>query len=64
MQVWEVGVQRRWGWYTAGLRWRQSWRGLAPVVEAATVVARGRRGCDGEGAACVRAREVGVVMVW
>ena len=39
------------------------WWGLVSVVEAATVVAAGRRGCDGEGAACVRAREMGVTLM-
>ncbi len=64
MRVWEVGVQGRRGWYAAGLRWQQSWRGLAPVIEVATVVARSLHGCDGEGVACVHAREVGVAMMW
>ena len=31
--------------------------------QAATVVAVGRRGCDGEGAACIHAREVGVTLM-
>ena len=32
------------------------------VVKVATVVVRGWSSCDGEGAACICAREVGVVM--
>ncbi len=31
--------------------------------QAATVVAAGRRGCNGEGAACVHTREVGVTLM-
>ena len=31
--------------------------------QAATVVAAGWRSCDGEGAACVHAREVGVTLM-
>ncbi len=51
------------GLYAAGLRWRQLWRGLVSVIEAATVVATGRRGCNGEGVACVCAREMGVTLM-
>ena len=51
------------GLYAAGSRWRQLWRGLVSVVEAAMVVAVGRRGCDGEGAACVCVREMGVTLM-
>ncbi len=47
-----------------GLRWQQLWQCLAPVVKVATVVAWGWCSCDGEGAACIHVREVGVVMVW
>ncbi len=32
-------------------------------VEAATVVATGRHGCDGEGVACVCAKEMGVTLM-
>ncbi len=60
VQVWEVGVQRRWGWYAAGSRWRQSWWGLVLVIEVAMVVVWGQHGCDGEGAACIHMKEVGV----
>jgi len=31
--------------------------------QAATVVATGRRSCDGEGVACVHVREVGVTLM-